>query len=316
MCALALSMDAILNPPHDGPWGLEEAYAYCEHLTKNHYENFPVASWRIRSEKRRYVYAVYAFARAADDFADEAQFDGERFPALDRWAEELEACADGHPAHPTFVALGDTLRRCEIPVQLFRDLLHAFRLDVTKKRYATFDEVLEYCRYSANPVGRIVLAVFDYRDAALEHQSDCICTGLQLANHWQDVDVDRKKDRVYLPLDDMARFGYSVDKLMARECDASFRALLKFQVDRAWDLFREGKPLCTRVGADIGLEMRATWLGGTGILRKIESVNYDVFNRRPSIAAADKIVILFRALFGIGFERSANPAQKRVPHHG
>lgn len=316
MCALALTQDEILNPTHAGPWGLEESFAYCENLTKNHYENFPVASWRIRNEKRRYVYAVYAFARAADDFADEAQFDGNRFPNLERWEAELEKCAAGYPTHPTFIALGETLRQCQIPIQLFRDLLHAFKMDVTVKRYENYDQLLNYCRYSANPVGRIVLAVFDYRDTELEHQSDCICTGLQLANHWQDVDVDRRKDRIYLPLEDIARFGYSVEALMERRSDKAFRDLLHYEVDRAWELFNEGKPLCTRVGADIGIEMRATWLGGTGILRKIEAVNYDVFNRRPEIRLADKISILLRAIFRIGFTPAPNPVIKSIPRHG
>lgn len=316
MCALALTTSEILSPPApEAGWDVPSAFAYCERLTKQHYENFPVASWRMRADKRRYVYAVYAFARAADDFADEQHIEGGRLEHLERWEAELEKCAAGHPDHPTFIALGETLRQCDIPVQLFRDLLHAFRMDVTKSRYATFDEVLDYCRYSANPVGRIVLAIFDYRDELLEHQSDCICTGLQLANHWQDVDVDRKKDRVYLPQEDMARFGYSVEKLMVRKYDADFRQLLKFEVDRAWELFKEGKPLCSRVGWDINIEMRATWLGGTTILRKIEAVDYNVFERRPQVTTGDKVRILMRALLGIGFPR-AQPAPKRATGNG
>jgi len=194
--------------------------------------------------------------------------------------------------------LAHTVRQFDLPPALFEDLLSAFSQDITLRRYETFSELMDYCRRSANPIGRLILLLFGYRDEQLHRWSDCICTGLQLANHWQDVAVDLSKDRIYLPQEDLTAFGVTVADLDARVATADFRRLMKFQVTRAGQLMTAGKPLCGAVGGRLGLELRAVWLGGTKILERIEENEYDVFLRRPTIGSADKLAILFRALAG------------------
>src|SRR5215831_12399444 len=207
------------NPTVTPPGTVDEAYAYCERLARSHYENFPVGSILVPKRLRKHVYSVYAFARVADDFADEGYETGElteaqRLAALDDWERKLEDCYRGRADHPVFVALAETVKELRLPIQLFTGLLSAFKQDVVKRRYADFEEVLDYCSRSANPVGRLILLLFDYREEGLAELSDCVCTGLQLANFWQDVEVDIRKDRVYLPQNEMARFGVSDDDLL------------------------------------------------------------------------------------------------------
>ena len=283
------------------PRSVAEAFAYCERLARTHYENFPVGSLLIPGDRRRHVYSVYAFARTADDFADEGYETGEltearRLAALDDWELKLEDCYRGRADHPVFVALAETARELRLPIQLFRDLLSAFKQDVVKRRYADFDEVLDYCSRSANPVGRLILLLFGYREERLHGLSDCICTALQLANFWQDVEVDMRKDRVYLPQNEMARFGVGDDDLREKRFSERYAALLKFQVERTWELFNRGKPLPGLVGGRLAFELRLTWLGGTRILERIEETGYDTLNARPKISTADKIVLLVKAL--------------------
>jgi squalene synthase HpnC len=287
-------------------WSLDDAYRYCEHLTHNHYENFPVASILLPSDKRKHVSAIYAFARTADDLADEPRTDAlrrglsmsvaERIDALYEWEEQLVDCFNGYAQHPVFIALGRTVERFQMPLELFQNLLTAFRSDVTTHRYETFDDVLAYCRNSANPVGRLVLMLFNYRSERLMEHSDAICTALQLTNFWQDVAVDLEKRRVYLPLEDIRRFDYSEEELLARRTTEEFRALMKFQVERTESLFNEGKPLLREVGRDLALELRATWHGGRRILEKIKQQRYDVFARRPKLTMRDATSVFFRAL--------------------
>ncbi|MBI3654178.1 MAG: squalene synthase HpnC [Acidobacteria bacterium] len=276
-------------------------------MARSHYENFPVGSVLVPKPLRKFFYAIYAFARISDDFADEGYDAGyseaERLELLDEWREMLAEAFAGRARHPVFVALADTQAQCHLPLDLFEDLLSAFRQDVVKRRYANFDELLDYCRRSANPIGRLILLLFGHRDEQLHQQSDAICTALQLANHWQDVAVDVQKDRVYLPLDDLQKYGLSVAQLFEKSRSTNFQSLMKFEVERARQLFTRGKPLCTAVKGRLGLELRVVWLGGWRILDGIEENAYDVFNHRPVIRRKDKINLLIKALRKGAFRR-------------
>jgi squalene synthase HpnC len=287
------------GPP---PRSVAEAFAYCERMARTHYENFPVGSLLIPRDRRRHVYSVYAFARIADDFADEGYETGalteeKRLAALDDWERQLEDCYRGRAEHPVFVALAETVRELRLPVQLFSALLSAFKQDVIKRRYADFDEVLDYCSRSANPVGRLILLLFGYREERLHDLSDSICTALQLANFWQDVEVDIRKDRVYLPQNEMARFGVVDDDLREKRFNEGYAALLKFQVERTRELFNRGKSLPKMVSGRLAFELRLTWLGGTRILERIEEMGYDTLNARPRISTGDKVALLVKALW-------------------
>ena len=287
-------------------WSVEESYRYCERLARSHYENFPVGSILVRKDLRKHFYSVYAFARIADDFADEGYSDnyteGERLAWLNEWGEKLAAAYEGRATHPVFLALSHTAGLYSLPITLFADLLSAFRQDVTVRRYSSYRELLDYCRRSANPVGRLVLLLFGYRDPEMHSRSDDICTALQLANHWQDVKIDLAKDRVYLPIEDMLRFGITTETLERDSKSERFRALMAMEVERARALFDQGKPLCAAARGRFGLELRAIWLGGAKILARIEKSGYDVFNQRPTITPGDKLGILIRALRRGAFE--------------
>jgi phytoene synthase len=273
---------------------LDEAFAHCEARARAHYENFPVGLF-VPKPKQRYVHALYAFMRAADDFADEPQYEGHRREKLEQWQARLEAAYAGQAEDPIFVALGETVRRLEIPRELLLDLLSAFRQDVEKSRYQSWEELLDYCRRSANPVGRLVLIVFDQRDPALGPLSDAICTGLQLANHWQDLAVDLGKDRIYVPRELLQRHGLTEAELFDGRVDERFRALMAELVGRARELFGRGRPLCDRVGRELRFELRLTWLGGCRILDRVEAAGYDVFRRRPRHRVLDKLALAFSA---------------------
>jgi len=284
-------------------YSAEDAFAYCERMARTHYENFPVGSLLIPKRLRKHVYSIYAFARTADDFADEGYetsglTEAERLAALDDWQRRLEDCYAGKADHPVFIALAATVQELGLPNKLLGDLLSAFKQDVTKRRYADFDEVLDYCTRSANPVGRLILLLFGYRDEQLHRLSDHVCTALQLANFWQDVSVDIGKDRVYLPADEMARVGVSVDDLREGRFSDRYAALMKFQVDRTREIFRQGRPLPEAVRGRLKYELRLTWLGGTRILERIEELGYDTLHRRPAISTFDKLRLLGRTLRG------------------
>lgn len=277
---------------------VQESYRFCERLAFSHYENFPVASFFIPKDKRKYIAAIYAFARSADDFADEPGYTkDERLARLKDWSAHLELCYRNEAHHPIFLALGETVRKFQIQRDLLERLLTAFESDVTTIRYQTFDDVLSYCKNSADPVGRLVLLLFGYREEGLMKLSDNICTALQLTNFWQDLSVDLKKDRLYLPLEDLHRFGVSVEQLQERRFSQSFRDLMEFEVRRTRDLFERGKPLLAEVGKDLSLELRLTWLGGSRVLEKIRRRNYNVLHQRPSLTFADKMLLLARVFF-------------------
>ena len=272
---------------------MPQAFQFCERLAHDHYENFPVASMLVPREKRPHVYAIYSFARIADDYADEPGLTpAERVNSIVEWEEQLVDAYRGHAHHPVFVALRETVDRFQIPVELFQRLLKAFRSDVTTHRYETFDQVLEYCDNSANPIGRLMLLLFNYRAEMSMELSDSICTALQLTNFWQDVSVDLEKDRVYISMEDIREFGYSEEDLLERRCTQAFRDLMCYQIERTEELFREGKPLLADVGSDLRMELKLTWNGGMRILKKIEKQDYDVLARRPTLSLYDKISIL------------------------
>jgi len=279
---------------------VEEAFLYCERVARAHYENFPVGSVLVPAAIRKHVYSIYAFARTADDFADEG-YDGDltvetRLALLEDWRRQLDSCVRGIANHPVFVALSATIDELNLPVGLFEDLLSAFTQDVVKNRYRDFGEVIDYCRRSADPVGRLMLALFGHRDAELDRMSDSICTGLQLANFWQDVSVDILKDRIYLPEDEMSEFGVTADDLRSGRLSDGFRSLMKFQVDRTRGIFEKGRGLPKRLSGRLAVEMRLTWLGGMRILDRIRLQGYDTLSRRPVITGADKVRLVFQAI--------------------
>lgn len=293
-------MKTVTEWPGPQKLSIEAAYDYCERMARDHYENFPVGSLLAPKSRRRHVYSIYAFARTADDFADEG-YDGDttaatRLARLDEWQKKLEDCCRGEADDPVFVALSATIRELGLPVKLFEDLLSAFRQDVTVSRYRDFDEVLDYCSRSAKPVGRLILLLFGHRDDELHRMSDSICTGLQLANFWQDVSVDILKDRVYLPQDEMARFGVTVDDLRTGAFSDRYAALMRFQVERTREIFDRGRMLPKLVKGRLALELRLTWLGGMRILERIESLGYDTLRSRPVITLPDKVRLLMRSL--------------------
>lgn len=262
-------------------------------MAVGHYENFPVASLLLPVSLREPIEVIYRFARSADDFADEGDAAPEtRLQKLDDYRRQLAA-----PRDPVLRDVAKIIREHELPAGLFADLLDAFAQDVTKKRYASFPQVLDYCRRSANPVGRLLLHLFKRTNDSDLRASDAICSALQLVNFWQDVDVDYRKDgRIYLPQDEMARFGVTERHLKERICDPAWQSLMRFQLDRARALILSGSPLGKTLPGRIGLEIRATIQGGLRILDKIERAGYDVFRRRPRLRAYDWPVLLAKAL--------------------
>lgn len=267
----------------------------------DHYENFPVASLLLPAPVRPAVAAIYAFARSADDFADEgALSQTERLRLLAAYQAELDLVERGEPTrHPVFLRLRPHIAAHRLPLQLFRDLLDAFTQDVAKDHYANFAELMDYCRRSADPVGRLLLHLFGAATPDNLRRSDAVCSALQLINHWQDVGIDLGKGqngRIYLPQDEMQHFNVTPDTLQCRLASPDFRALMRFQVERARALMLVGSPLGRDLPGRIGLEIRAIVAGGLRILDKIEAVNYDVFNHRPVLGTLDWPRILWAAL--------------------
>jgi phytoene synthase len=275
---------------------LDAAYDHCLRIARGHYENFPVASLAVPARLRPHVCAVYAFARGADDFADEAEHEGHRLERLDAWEAELDRALSGTTSDPVFVAVGDTIHRFELPDRLFRDLLDAFRQDCRVRRYDRFEDLLDYSSRSANPVGRLVLLLFGERDEELARRSDAICTALQLTNFWQDVAVDLQKDRIYLPEQDRARHGVTEAALREGRADASFRSLMADMSARTRALYADGAPLLDAVRGRLRLELRLVFAGGSRILHRLERNGYDVFRRRPKLLLSDWMAIGARTL--------------------
>jgi len=284
--------------------GLSEAYAECIRLAESHYENFPVASRLLPARLRPHVAAIYAFARTADDFADEPGLErDERLRLLNDWRIRLHSIPeDGRVtgtdpvADRIFLALFDTIARFDLPLQLFDDLLDAFTQDVTTTRYATWPAVLDYCRRSANPVGRLVLRLSGYRDEQLDAASDAVCTALQLANFWQDLAIDWSRGRLYVSEDIYASYGANTGDLDHGSMTPGWSAALGECGRRTRALFEQGRPVCDGVSGRLRFELRATWLGGTRILDRLERSGFDVFTSRPSLGAADALVIAWGTL--------------------
>lgn len=292
------------------PAGCESnpAYDTCFRFAREHYENFPVASRLLSSRMRPHVAAVYAFARVADDFADEGERSiAERHALLDDWLARLHAVGRDHQPEPLaglppetddiFEALGCTIRTCRLPLSLFEDLLSAFRQDVTVNRYESWTGLLDYCRRSANPVGRLVLRIAGYRSEALDTASDAVCTALQLTNFWQDFGRDFHNGRLYLPMDECRQEGAAMEDLAAGRLSQPWRRVLARAVARTAQLFDAGRPVCDGVSGRLRLELRATWCGGRRILRRIEELDYDVLHTRPTLDRGDLPVLVWQTLW-------------------
>ena len=276
--------------------GLQGAFDFCQDLAVRHYENFPVASLLLPKGKRKHVAVLYAFARIADDFSDEPEYEGVRRERLHDWRKQLEAVGEAPPRHPVFLAMGQTLKELDLPKQPFDDLLSAFLQDTEKRRYETWDEVLDYCRRSANPVGRIVLMIHGYRDEDRFRMSDAICTALQVANFLQDVSVDLKKDRIYLPQQDFREFGYSEADLRMGVVNERFRNLMKLEWKRTRSLFEQGRPLWSTLSWPLSWEIKLTWLGGCEILRKVDQLGFDTLSQRPKLRKIDWAGLILKGL--------------------
>lgn len=284
--------------PFDTPYGvvermsLPEARAYCRRLARSHYENFVVGTLLVPRALRRHFHSIYAYCRVADDLADESPTPERALQLLDWWERELDLAYAGHPRHPVFVALADTVAAFGIPKVPFQDLLVAFRQDQTVTRYASYDDILAYCAHSANPVGRLVLHLYGYADENRRSLSDATCTALQLANFWQDVARDFDRGRVYLPADDMARFGVTEEQVAAKQFTPEFGDLLRFECRRTREMFDYGSALASVVPRRLRLDLEMFTCGGLEVLRRIERQGFDVLSRRPTIPRSRQASLL------------------------
>jgi len=275
---------------------VEEARAWCRRLSETHYENFHVVSWFLPQRLRPHFHSIYAYCRVSDDLGDEVGNREQSLALLDLWGAELDACYRGEARHPVFVALAETIRACEIPKEPFADLLVAFKQDQIVTRFATMQDVLGYCRYSANPVGHLVLYTCGYRDAERFALSDHTCSALQLANFWQDVRVDYQKDRIYIPREDMDRFSVTEQDIASGRFTPQFRDLMQHEVDYARQMFHAGLPLIRMVDRELAVDLDLFSRGGLEILRAVEQQDYNVLRARPAISKARKAALLLRAL--------------------
>jgi len=277
---------------------LEESREYCRHLARTHYENFSVATWFLPKHLRQDFLNVYAYCRISDDLGDEVGDSAVALALLDEWETELDACYQGIPRHPVFVALAATVRKFNIPKHEFSDLLIAFRQDQTVTRFEAFDDVLNYCRYSANPVGHLVLYLCGYHDPERQQLSDYTCTALQLANFWQDVSVDYVKGRIYLPLEDLRSYSVSEDDIAQKRNTPAFCEMMRFEVARAREWFDRGLPLVNKVDKALAVDLELFSRGGQEILNAIERQGYAVLGRRPTISKPRKLALVARAAMG------------------
>jgi squalene synthase HpnC len=283
--------------PQSAP-SLEDSQEYCRRLARTHYENFSVATWFLPKKLRQDFLNVYAYCRISDDLGDEVGDAATALALLDEWQTELDACYTGNPRHPVFVALAETVRKFDIPKHEFSDLLIAFRQDQSVTRFETFDELLGYCRYSANPVGHLVLYLCSYHDAERQQFADYTCTALQLANFWQDVSVDYAKGRIYLPLEDLRRYSVTEEDLAQNRNTPAFCEMMKFEVERARHWFERGLPLLDKVDSELAVDVDLFSRGGQQILRAIERQRFAVLGRRPVISKTRKLALVARAAVG------------------
>jgi squalene synthase HpnC len=297
------ALPAEYRMPANAP-SLAEARAWCRRLAETHYENFHVASWFLPKRLRAHFHAVYAYCRVSDDLGDETGNREQSLALLDLWGRELDGCYRGETRHPVFVALAETIRECGIPKQPFADLLVAFRRDQSMVRMGTMQDVLDYCHYSANPVGHLVLYVCGYRDEERFRLSDFTCTALQLANFWQDVREDYARNRIYFPQEDMRRFGVTEGMIAEGQFSLEFRELMRYEVEYARSTMGCGLPLISMVDSDLAIDLDLFSRGGLEILRAIEEQDYDVLRARPAISKSRKAGLLLRAILGKALGRA------------
>jgi squalene synthase HpnC/squalene synthase HpnD len=284
---------------------VEEAERYTRWLATHHYENFNVASWLLPKRLHQHFYNLYAYCRWADDLGDEIANPARALELLDSWDQELRDCYAGRPSHPVFIALRQTISACDIPSEPFSDLLVAFRQDQTVHRYPTWTGVLGYCRYSANPVGRLVLYLCGYRDPERQQHSDATCTALQLANFWQDVGRDLDKGRIYIPLEALAAHGLTEDDIVARRFDSRYVSLMKELIARTRELFQQGMPLAGRVDSALRVDIEMFSRGGLAVLDSIEAIGCNTLQQRPSIPKSTQLKLLSRAFFQRSFAQKS-----------
>ena len=279
------------------PSNLEPAYQACIHLARSHYENFTVAARFLSQDVLPHLSAVYAYCRGVDDLGDEVE--GDRLALLEAWAADFELCYSGTPEMHHLKALQHTIHAYNIPPEPFRKLTEANRMDQRTQRYETFEQLLNYCNHSANPVGHLYLYVLGYRDEERHHLSDFTCTGLQLANFWQDINRDFAMGRIYLPKEDMARFGYTEEELKSGVCNGAFQELMAFQVERTRQYFKRGFPLVGMVEGEARLHIKLFSLGGLRVLDAIRGQGYDVLSKRPIVSRWRKAWLLFKTYIGM-----------------
>jgi squalene synthase HpnC len=275
---------------------LEACYRYCEALVRARHHNYPVASMFARSHLRKHIFALFAFARVADDFADEAAYEGRRTRELDRWEEQLNDAYRGTADHPVFVALADTVDKFDLPITEFTELLSGFRTDLERHRYSTFDELRSYTRQAAEPIGRLLLYIGGYRAPELHAYSEDLSSAVAVARLIQDIPADFARGRVYIPAEDLRHFGVTEGDIANRRATPGVGALVRYEVARTRALFERARPLVDIVGADLAVELALTWHGGMRILDKIDAVGANLFSDRPSLGTADKAMVLTRAL--------------------
>lgn len=286
------------------PMPLADAYAYCRQLARSHYENFTVGSMLLPRAMRPHIYALYAYCRTVDDLGDEAVPEigatatdtaAYRLSLLDWWQGELESCYGGAPQHPVMIALQHTIQTFDLPPEPFIKLIAANRMDQQVQHYPTYADLLHYCDHSANPVGRLFLALFGYRDAARQALSDATCTALQLTNFWQDVARDYQKGRIYIPQEDLDNFGYRAADLAAGRVNPAFRRLLAFEVARTRELFRQGAALPDTLAGRVKLDVALFTRGGLAVLAAIARRDYDVLTARPTLSRGRKAALFLAA---------------------
>ncbi|MDE3198290.1 MAG: squalene synthase HpnC [Acidobacteriota bacterium] len=306
MTATLLPKDFVATPEALArQWSHVESEQYTHWLATHHYENFHVVSFLLPKKLHQDFYNVYSYCRWADDLGDEIGNTEESLRLLGWWSEELDRMYAGAATHPVFVALRGTVEKYGIPKQPFADLVRAFIQDQKVTRYADWAGVLDYCVYSANPVGRLVLYLCGYSDPERQRLSDATCTGLQLANFWQDVTVDQDKDRVYLPLDLLAKHNYTVEEMFARRFDERFRGAMREAVEKARGFFLTGLPLARMVDKRLSIDLELFSRGGMRVLEKIEQQGYDVLSRRPKISKTERVGLLIGTLARVALRKQA-----------
>jgi len=294
-----ITNDGVFLAGYDMHESLADAQKYCTKIAKSHYENFIISNWFTPTHIKQHIENIYAFCRYGDDLGDDAPFPpSERILLLEEWEDDLRRGFEnewsGNPRHPIIKAISHTASIFSIPIEPFSKLIKAFKMDQNKTRYQTWDELREYCIHSADPVGHLFLYVYGHDDENLRRISDYTCTALQLANHWQDVSRDLEQDRIYMPIDEMKKYGYSMDMYQNRESNEQWHNLMKFQVERARDWFSKGEELWHLVDPMLAVDLQMFTMGGTAVLDSIEKLNFNTWKKRPTISRFKQLWMLRR----------------------